>query len=96
MRLLYVAVALISAFMGYVALEAKPIESNNLSKAVRHVIQARDVITRQTDYSESEVTQPHIQACCSQKSCCPGPSACSSASCRTGKSTCRGNACTCG
>jgi len=96
MRLLYVTVTLVSAFMGFVALEAKPIEANNSVKATRAVPQTRQIVTRQTEYYEPETAQPQTQVYCSQKSCCPGNSTCTSASCRAGKSQCSGKSCGCG
>lgn len=96
MRLLYVAVAIVSAFTGYVALEAKPIEVKSSVKAVRPVLHAREVVTRQAEYYEPESNHTQVQAYVSQKSCCPGNSSCTNTSCRTGKSQCSGKSCGCG
>lgn len=96
MRLLYVAVAIVSAFTGYVALEAKPIEVKSSVKAVRPVLHARVVVTRQAEYHEPESAHTKVQAYAAQKSCCPGNSSCTNTSCRTGKSQCSGKSCGCG
>lgn len=96
MRLLYVAVAIVSAFTGYVVLEAKPIEVRSSVKAVRPVLHAKEVVTRQVECYEPESTHIQLQASASQKSCCPGNSSCTNISCRSGKSQCSGKSCGCG
>lgn len=96
MRLLYVAVAIVSGFTGYVALEAKPIEVTSSLKAAHHVQQANRTVTRQADYYEAEPVNTKLQACASQKSCCLGESSCTNPSCRSGKSQCFQKSCGCG
>jgi len=96
MRLLYVAVAIVSAFTGYVALEAKPIEVNSSVKFARPVQQAKEFVTRQAEYYEPGPSHARVQAYASQKSCCPGNSSCTNTSCRTGKSQCSRKSCGCG
>ncbi len=96
MRLLYVAVAIVSAFTGYVALEAKPLEVTSSVKAARHVKQAKGTVTRQADYYDAETADTKLQACDSQKSCCPRESSCTNTSCRSGKTQCSQKSCGCG
>lgn len=94
MRLLYVGVALVSAFTGFVALEAKPIDTNSSAKATRPAKLSRDIVTRQTQYYEPEATK--VQAQSWRSSCCPGNSSCTNPACSIGKSQCSGKSCGCG
>lgn len=96
MRLLYVAVAIFSAFTGYVALEAKPIEAHSKAKSARSVQQAKEIVTRQADYYEPEPTYTQVNAYAAQKPCCQGNTSCANHSCRTGNSRCSGKSCGCG
>ncbi len=94
MRLLYVAVALVSALMGYVALEAKPIDTKSSVKVSRPVLQTREIVTRQTEYYEPEPVP--VKAPSWRSSCCPGNPKCTNSSCSTGKTQCSGKTCGCG
>ncbi len=85
MRLLYVAVTLISALVGFMAIEAKPTAAKASAKAVRPVAQAKESVARSQSLSPNQT-----EACCTDESCCPGNSPCTGKSCGAGKSCCKG------
>lgn len=80
MRLLYVAVAIGSALLGMMVLEAKPTTASGSPKAARPVLQSREVVAK------TPATAPaQSQDCCSDESCCSAKPGGSAKSCCKGK-----------